>query len=316
MKKTMFLGIVCIMTACLAVSTIQANAQKKDEDAIKKVLQEETTNYFHKNYDGWANTWAHDSADYILRTGANNFQELRGWNVISKEYQQDIKNMTPLDDADIATYLNKYDFQFYINGNLATVRFKEGNKNPDNTETRTLVKQNGAWKILNYVLIDGGSYAMQDIINNMKAMTGKWELDGRDTSEPASPVELQTLKFDLESTPNGLEQSSEFRYLSHGQLFAPPAVTEYFVPDYNSTKIIYMSIEKNHQGQTYTNTGTVTSDKPHSFTVTAMYPEKPKAKQTEYTVTLENGKWHQVAKIYDINGKQTNTITINLKRAE
>lgn len=60
MKKTMFLGIVCIMTTCLAVSTIQAKAQKKDEDAIKKVLQEETTNYFHKNYDGWANTWAGD----------------------------------------------------------------------------------------------------------------------------------------------------------------------------------------------------------------------------------------------------------------
>jgi len=313
MKHLLSLGLLSL--SLLAVS-IQANAQKSEEEAIKKTLKQETTAFFKANYADWANTWAHDSADYILRAGTNNFQELRGWNAISKEYQQDIKNMTPLDDADMATYLNKYDYQFYINGNLATVRFKEGNKNPDNTETRTLVKQNGAWKILNYVLIDGGSYAMQDVINNMKAMTGKWELEGKDTSEPASPVELQTLKFDLKSTSNGLEQYSEFRYLSNGQLFAPPAVIEYFVPDYNSNTITYMSIEKNRQGQTYTNTGTVTSDKPHSFTVTAMYSEKPTAKQSEYTVTLENGKWHQVAKIYDINGKQTNTITINLKRAE
>lgn len=307
---------LALLSLSLLTVSIKTNAQKSEEEAIKKTLKQETTSFFKANYPDWANTWAHDSADFILRASDNNFQELRGWNAISKEYQQDIKNMTPLDDADMATYLNKYDYQFYINGNLATVRFKEGNKNPDNTETRTLIKQNGSWKILNYVLIDGGSYAMQDIINNMKAMTGKWELEGKDTSEPASPVELQTLKFDLESTPNGLEQSSEFRYLSHGQLFAPPAAIEYFVPDYNSNTITYMSIEKNRRGQTYTNTGTVTSDKPHSFTVTAMYPEKPTAKQSEYTVTLKNGKWHQVARIYDINGKQTNTITINLKRAE
>lgn len=314
MKKTKFLSIVWIMTTCLIVSTMQCYAQKSEEEAIKKTLNQETASFFKANYADWANTWAHDSADYILRAGANNFQELRGWNAISKEYKQDIKNMTPLNDADLATYLNKYDYQFYINGNLATVRFKEGDKNPNNTETRTLVKQNGSWKILNYVLVDGGSYAIQNVINNMKTFAGKWVLDGKATSEPESPAELQTLKFDLKSTPDGLEQSSEIRYLYHNQLFTPPADIEYFIPDYNTNTISYMNIRKNTFGQTFTQTGKVTSNQPNSFTVTVMYPDKPTAIQNEYTVTIQNGKWHQVDKNYARDGKQVNTSTINLRR--
>jgi CDP-diacylglycerol pyrophosphatase len=88
MKKSMLFGIVRIMTACLTLSTIQTNAQKKDEDAIKKVIHEETSTYFHKNYDGWADTWAHDSADNVLNTGPYPHQEIAGWNAI---YQPNTK---------------------------------------------------------------------------------------------------------------------------------------------------------------------------------------------------------------------------------
>ncbi|HET7119462.1 MAG TPA: hypothetical protein VFI29_23400 [Hanamia sp.] len=312
MKHLLSLGLLTL--SLLAISS-KTNAQNKEEEAIKKTLNQETTSFFKANYADWANTWAHDSADYILRTGTNNFQELQGWNAISKEYAQNIKNMTPMNDAAMATYLNKYDYHFYIKGNLATVSFKEGNKNP-NTETRTLVKQNGAWKILNYVLINGGSYTMQNVINNMKAFAGKWVLDGKATMEPSNGGELNSLKFELKETPNGLEQLSKAIFTNNNVTYAPPVEYEYFIPDYNTNTVSYMDISKNSSGQTFPQMGTVTSDQPNSFTVTVMYPHKPTAVQSEYTVTMQNGKWYQVGKQYDRDGKQTRTSTVDLRRVE
>ncbi len=297
----------------LSAASITANAQKADEEAIKKVVQQETSTFFHKNYDGWADTWAHDSADYILRAGTYGYSEMKGWNSISTQYKQNIQNMTAMDDAEIAPFLNKKDYRFYINGNVATVSFEEGDHNPS-MEIRTLVKQNGNWKMLNMTVIDNASYAMQDVISNMKAMSGKWELEGKDTTEPSGGADVQMVQFDLKSTPDGMEQSSIFKYTNNGRQYAPPADIEYFIPDYRTMTVTYLDIQKNNAGLTATRTGKVTSEQPNSFTVTVMNPDKPSVKEVEYTVTLQNGKWHQVSKNYDDNGKVVRTSTINLHR--
>lgn len=308
---------IIIATGVLSVALLSANvsAQSKEEAAIKKAIEQETSTYFHKDYDGWANTWAHDSADYILRASTTGYQQIHGWNAIAAEYKQDIKGLAVRSDAEIAPFLNKTDFHIYLNGNMATATFKEGDKTP-NTEARTLVKQNGAWKILNFTLIDNSSYAMRNTINNMKIFAGKWELDGKATMEPSNGAELNSLKFDLEITPYGLEQFSNFSISNNGRSFTPPTDVEYFIPDYNTNTISYLVIRKNNAGQTFTQTGKVTSDHPDSFTVIMMYPNKPNAIQNEYTVTMQDGKWHQVSKNFNSEGKQTGTSTVNLHRVE
>lgn len=314
MKKTMFLGILSIMIACLTVSTLQTNAQKKDEDAIKKVLQEETSTYFHKNYDGWANTWAHDTANYILQAGPNGYNKIEGWNAIAAQYKDGIKSLQVRSDAEIAPFLNKHDYRIYVNGNMATVTFREGNKNP-NVESRTLIKENGSWKILNFMMLNNEAYAMEQAVGNMRTFVGKWVLDGKPTTEPADEGELHSAEFDLRKRPIGLEQLSSFIFTNkNGQSFAPPEGHEYFIPDYNTNTISYSGVRENRFGQTFTTTGKVTSDKTNSFTVTIMYPDKPSAIQNEYTVTLQNGKWHQVDKDYDKDGKQTFTGTLEMHR--
>ena len=68
MKHLLSLGVLSL--SLLAVS-IKTKAQKSEEEAIKKTLQQETISYFHKDYDGWANTWTHDSADYVVRADAS-----------------------------------------------------------------------------------------------------------------------------------------------------------------------------------------------------------------------------------------------------
>lgn len=313
MKKTILSGIVWIMTACLTASTLQTNAQKKDEDAIKKVLQAETSAFFHKDYDRRANTWMHDTAASILRAGTNDYQQLLGWNAITAAYKQDIQNLRNRTKEEIAPFLNKHDYHIYINGNMATVSCKEGDKIPD-TEMRTLVKQNGAWKILNFTMIDNDSYAMLNIMSTLKALDGKWELDGKATMEPTNGRELNSAKFEVRKTPNGFEQLSNFAVTYKNQTLIQPTSYEYFIPDYNTNTIFYAFVYKNNSGQTYPGTGIISSDKPNSFTVKQMYPDKPAVVETEYTVTLENGKWHQVGKHYDKDGKQTFTGTIELHR--
>lgn len=303
-----------MMAALLLFATCEVSAQKSDDAAIKKVLQEETTNYFHKNYDGWANTWLHDTAASVLRAGTTGYEQLLGWNAIATSYKQDIQGLGTRTDAEIAPFLNKTDYHVYINGNMATVTFKEGNKTP-NTEMRTLVKQNGAWKILNFTLINNSSYAMANIMGNMRTFIGKWELDGKPTSEPARAGVLHSGEFILRKTPIGLEQLSSFVFTApNGQSYAPPADYEYFIPDYNTNTISYTSIRKNRFGQTFTGTGKITSNGTNSFTVTTTYPDKPDVIQNEYTVTLKDGKWHQVDKDYDKSGKQTSTSTLEMHR--
>ena len=218
-----------------------------------------------------------------------------------------------MDDATIAPFLNKKDFHFYINGNVATVSFYEGDKSP-NFETRSLVKQNGAWKILNFTLIDKASYAMQNMMNAMKAFMGKWELDGNATMEPSNGAELKSAKFELKQTPTGLEQLSDFTTIYKNQWYTEPTSYEYFIPDYNTNTISYMVVQQNRAGQTFTQTGTVNSEQPNSFTVTLMYPNKPTVEQSEYTVTMQDGKWHQVGKRFGMDGKVISTTSVDLHR--
>ncbi len=316
MNKRIFLGMPIIGAICLTVSTVKTNAQSLEEsNAIKKTLQQETSAYFHKDYAGWERTWVHDSADFVLRAGPGGYSQLTGWNAISAQYKKEMKNMAVMSDAEIAPHLHNMDFHIYVNGNTATVTFREGDKNPE-PEARTLVKQNGGWKILNLSSLNSESYAMQNTLNNMKAFVGKWILDGKVTINPPAKRVLKSVKIDLKVTPNGLEQLSNVAFTYKNQLYDPPEEQEYFIPDYGTNTILYLDIQKEASGRTYIRMGKVTSDHPNSFTVTVMYPNKPTAIENEYTVAMKNGQWHQTGKVFDQSGKVTRTMSGNLRRVQ
>ncbi len=315
MKKT--IAVVILLANCFVVSAIRVHAQSKegkDIAAIKKVIALETNTYFHKNYEGWAATWAKDSADVLLRVGPEGCYHLLGWDAIAAKYKKEIQNMTAMSEREIAAFVHKTDYDIKINGALASASFKNGKQHAQ--ELRTLIKQDGSWKILSVTSINSPAYAMRGILNKIKEFAGKWKLDGKATMTPSDGSVLNTLKFDLKATPNGMEQLSTFTFTEEGQSFAPPAEQEYFIPDYTTNTIFYMDIYRDPSGRTYTQTGRVTSNQPHSFTVTVMYPDKPNAVKSEYTATMENGKWYQVGKRFDRNGKQTHSITARLQRIE
>jgi hypothetical protein len=299
----------------LNVTTIACFAQKSEEDAIKKVIQQETISYFHKNYDNWANTWAHDSAAYIVRAGTDGHNELMGWNAIAAAYKQDINNMAVLDESMIEPFLNKTDYHIFINGNTATVTFKEGTSSP-NFETRSLVKQNGGWKILNMTLINNSSYALMQTISMLRSVVGTWELEpGSFKVTPNDGSDVKSARFEFKETPNGFVQVSTVTYTnSSGNTIVAAPETELFVPDNGQMEIVYMDIQKNQSGQTYTSLGKLTPNKDGSFTVKAMYAEKPTATKYEYTVSLKDGKWRQTATMYGVDGKQTASFNFDMHK--
>jgi len=308
MRRHFFILLNAVSLACFA--------QKSEEEAIKKVIQQETISYFHKNYDDWANTWAHDTAAYIVRASTNGHNELMGWNAIAASYKQDINNMPVLEQSLIEPYLNKTDFHIYINGNTATATFKEGTDNPS-FETRSLVKQNGSWKILSMTLINNSSYALMQTINMLRSVVGTWEMEpGTFKATPNDGSDLKSARFEIRETPNGFTQTSMVSVAnSSGNTITMPPETELFIPDNNLMQIVYIDIQRGQNGETYTSPGKLISNSDGSFTVKAMYPEKPTATKYEYTVSLKDGKWHQTAKMYGIDGKQTATFNLDMHRS-
>jgi len=306
--------LLTILLCFLLSLPSKINAQKAEEDAIKKVIAQETSSFFHKDYNKWEETWLKDSAAYVWRSGPSGQYKLMGWNAIASAYKQSIADMSVMDEAAIAPFMNKTDYHIYINGNMAAVTFKEGDKMPS-PESRTLVKTNGAWKILNMSIIDNSSYELMDAINNMKAFAGKWEYENNSfTVQPDDSSRIKTLRFELKETPNGLEQLSDVSYTFRNETYTPPTECELFIPDYNQTEIQYLDIQKNTSGQTSTNLGKVSSNEPNSFTVKSVYADKPTVVQYEYTVSLKDGKWHQVSKYYGRDGSLTRTFTFDLHR--
>src|SRR5438477_11259330 len=100
---------------CVASATI---AQKAEEDAIKKVIYQETRSDLERNYDKWAETWAHDSTVFLTYSGAWGHYEAFGWDKISVQMKETIKNMDVSDEQSMAPFLDKFDYHFTINGNM------------------------------------------------------------------------------------------------------------------------------------------------------------------------------------------------------
>lgn len=290
-------------------------AQKSEEDAIKKVIQLETFSFFHKNYETWANMWAHDSAAFVTWSGTTEHTQLIGWNAIATRFKQEINNMAAPDEALIAPFLNKTDYRFFISGNTAIVTFKEGITDPT-FQTRSLVKQNGSWKILSSTLVVNRSYRLMETVGLLRNVIGTWELDpGGPKIKTSDGVEVKNIRSEIAETANGFMMVSTGTLVSaNGNVVNIPQETEFFIPDYNLMEVVCLDILKNEYGQTSTSPGKLKLNNDGSFTVRYMYAQKPTATKYEYTVKLEGGKWHQSTKWFAIDGRQTESFDNDMRK--
>ena len=306
---------VAAITIAIITITVPAHAQKNPEEAsVKKVIEEETRDYYEGNYSKWADTWAHDSICYVISSSPSAYYADMGWSKISNDYKAYMKNMPPIDEAEYAKNARKYDYNFDIHGGAAVVTFEEGK---GVLETRTLEKDNGSWKITGLASVEVPAYKAKDAFNTIKDFEGKWRLI------PSSVNTIPTEKgwqpgpcdITIRLTDTGVEMETDRTDTYNGKVYKSPNEKEELIFNSGSNEIEYIDLQKDFSGNIYTQFGKATSDSIGSFTIRVPYTEKPMATQTIETYILtDDGSVVTHSSTYDINGKQTQFISAKFVR--
>lgn len=123
--------------------------QSKDQELIKKACLAETEAYVNLDYNAWA-TWHVQSPDEQLawNNPDGTFGTESGWENISSGMKDWCKTATK-ENLKLASN----NFKFVIRGDMAFVSFERSTQNAEGKTTllhefRTLLKNNGEWKIL------------------------------------------------------------------------------------------------------------------------------------------------------------------------
>lgn len=312
--KTSNLTLVVCLTICRA-----ANAQKNNAewDAIRKVIDTETRSFFEKKYDKWSDTWMHDSSIFIIRAYPTSNSQMYGWNTISKNYKETMQNFPVFTEEQILPYMNKMNYRYSINGNMATVSFKEGKTEKEATdETRIMVKQNGVWKTAGMTLIGTAEYNLKNAFNNLKSLIGNWKMDAASyKAEPAqNGTKIESGAGNVHETLNGVEMVTHLNYISGDQRYSS---TEYeqFIHDFGRNEIKYIHITKSFTGETYTQVGKVEINNAGDIYITILDEDKPTVKQAEGVFALQKDGTLQIKnKWFGSDGKQQGSNSFTLHR--
>ena len=134
------------------VSIIDRNKSKKDQDmaAIKKVLHSESSAYYDRDYESWANNWVqNETISHTWNNKDGGYTSVEGWKNLSERFGNDMKENPEI------IYPNFYvsNLNIVVSGNHATVKSDEyiANKTGDMytkaTGLKTFLKVDGNWKV-------------------------------------------------------------------------------------------------------------------------------------------------------------------------
>jgi len=125
-------------------------AQGTDVDEVKRVIREETESYYRRDADAWMGTWVNDSSAIRTFITSSSYSVARGWDTFGPGTVASIrKEPTPQ-----PVRVDRSNYVLRIDGALAWAEYDERTTNlPDSLpllarQQRTLIKQNGRWRIL------------------------------------------------------------------------------------------------------------------------------------------------------------------------
>jgi hypothetical protein len=134
-------------------------AQSADVDAVKRVIRAETETYYQRDAEGWKATWVNDSSAIRTFITSSSYSVALGWNNFGPSTIASIKQSAPE-----AVRIDRSNYVVRIEGALAWAEYDEQTNYPTGApplvarQQRTLVKQNGEWKILSAGSFVGSSY--------------------------------------------------------------------------------------------------------------------------------------------------------------
>ncbi|MEO8582424.1 MAG: nuclear transport factor 2 family protein [Flavitalea sp.] len=140
------------LIAVLTFSFSQTRAQDAQDEAIKKVISEETNSYFKKDSTGWASTWLMDAKTTRTFAGNGGYFTEAGWDKIGPEAMANFKNNPKPDTVDVVadSFIIRTEGKIAVVDYQQTINYKT-NPAPFNKaisrEHRVLIKKDGKWKI-------------------------------------------------------------------------------------------------------------------------------------------------------------------------
>ena len=138
---------IYLVLLCSCLGYVLAG-QSKEEMAIRKVIDAETQAVFSEDFEAWASHWYKDQVHFLYSDKGAVFQ-FDDWNTLAETMKENL-------GGDLN--FQRTNFRYLIDGNLAWVSFDQKEKDQYKKEQRTLVKKEGAWKIVNMTAADVKSY--------------------------------------------------------------------------------------------------------------------------------------------------------------
>jgi len=305
--------VVCVLFTIYSVAAQKNNAEQQ---AIRKVIDQETKAYFENKYENWADTWVHDSTTFRMNISPTGIDKTTGWDKLNKGLKEYMQTATPLNEENMSAYTNKFDYEYYISGSMATVLFKEGKtKETATDQMRLMVKQNGAWKIAGLTTISAANYRFKNSVEILRPYLGKWRmLNASFKNEPGdSAYKMISFIADIHETMNGFESTTTNIYSYSGNR-SVITEREQFIPDYDINKFRYYDETKSSNGYITGGAGTAVFDSSGNFVISIMYDNKSIVKlKNIYSMKSDNTIRVQ-GLFFNEDGKQTNSWSFDMER--
>lgn len=160
---------ILLITAFISMSAIKLTAQSNDEEAVKQVAKMETQAYGQKDTAAWEALYLQNEKISATYVNGNNYTHLVGWEKFGAPTMKFMaKNPEPMD---YFTQAKTDNYLINVYGNFATVEYDQlvNFPNADTVfpyrthEIRTMVKDNGQWKITSRTSIDTAVGSLDDI---------------------------------------------------------------------------------------------------------------------------------------------------------
>lgn len=170
--------------------------QSTEEAAIRKVIEEAGNGAYTNDYGKWSSHWSDkDVLFHYANESENHLYE--EWSSLSAQMKEKMKNGSSKE----LPFVERSNFQYRIDNNLAWVHFDQKDDNRRSKEQRVLVKENGRWKIASMTAVDVSSYEKKGPIRRLLYFSYK-------PDTPAEEIQLVKHKFqEMVSLVDGMEKA-------------------------------------------------------------------------------------------------------------
>jgi hypothetical protein len=138
--------ILCVYL--LVFLGVPAFAQKNsDVEAIKALIEKETTAFFEIDYNTWASSWTHAPYAFWSFADTTDVNSFSGWDNIEAGFKEYFQTAKPS-----KAKIDRKWLDVKVWGNAAYARFTQqvhdNSRRPPQAELRVLEKVKGVWKIV------------------------------------------------------------------------------------------------------------------------------------------------------------------------